>query len=159
MMRFARNGLVLAVTVNLLCFGYTLAAPSTQQVNKAKTLDLPGSPKQDKPHSANEDLGVIGFKFAVVPNEEASVAEVFRDTPAWTAHIEKGDYIVQIDGTSTKNLDREHLYQLLNGHPDTKIKITFRKNDKTFQKTLTRMHSAVFAKEHPDIWKLYTSSR
>jgi C-terminal processing protease CtpA/Prc len=83
---------------------------------------------------------------------------VFADTPAAQADLKQGDLIIEINSAPTKDLDKEKIYQLLSGKPDTKVVLKVERNGKTLSKSLTRMHSVEFAKAHPDIWKKYVST-
>jgi carboxyl-terminal processing protease len=104
------------------------------------------------------DIGLVGLKYAVHPGQEATIVTVFQGTPASNARLQEGDCIMRVDGVSTKNLDKDRLYQLIGGQPDTKVRLTIRKGDATSEKSLVRMHSADFARAYPDIWRLYLSS-
>jgi predicted metalloprotease with PDZ domain len=111
-----------------------------------------------KPAAVGPDIGILGLKFAVHSGQEATIAEVFEGTPASAASIEEDDVIIRVDGKSTKSVDKEQVYRLMIGKPDTKVRFTIRRGNKTFDKLLTRMHSVDSAKTHPEIWKLYLST-
>ncbi|MCX8029238.1 MAG: S41 family peptidase [Brevinematales bacterium] len=61
-----------------------------------------------------------------------------EDTPAFREGIKPGDYIISINGESTKGMSVERAVKLLRGTPGTKVTITIKRNDEIFEKTLTR---------------------
>lgn len=106
-----------------------------------------------------EDIGVVGFKYVMVRGEGPKVAEVFPGSPAAKANMFKGDYILQVDGQSTKNLNKDQVYKLIVGKPETSVKLTLRRDNGQFEIVLTRMHATDFAKTNPEVWKLYTPAK
>lgn len=112
----------------------------------------------DEPVLVGPDIGILGFKFKLAFGRDPEIATVFPDTPAEKEQLQAGDVILSVDGVSTKGLDKEAIYQKLVGKPNTKVGLTVRRGDRSFEKTLIRMHSKDFAKVHPDIWRMYVSS-
>lgn len=61
-----------------------------------------------------------------------------EDTPAFREGLKPGDYIISINGETTKGMSVERAVKLLRGAPGTKVTITIKRNDEIFEKTLTR---------------------
>jgi C-terminal processing protease CtpA/Prc len=98
------------------------------------------------------DIGVVGLKFMASPRREARIVSVFEGTPASEALLQNGDYIAQVDGKSTLDLNTEQVYRLIVGRPGSTVRLTIRRGDVTYEKSLKRMHSKEFGKTHPDIY-------
>jgi hypothetical protein len=105
--------------------------------------------------SVHSDIGIIGLKFKVTYPEFAEIETVFPDSPAAKVQLKAQDIITHVDGCPTKGLTKEEVYRMITGSPGTKVNITIRRGDATFNKTLTRMSPKDFAKAQPAIWKMY----
>jgi tetratricopeptide (TPR) repeat protein len=110
-----------------------------------------------KPPSADSDLGMLGLGFKISEDHLPLINRVFSGTPA-DKDLGEGDVILAINGVKTENLDKEQIFRMVIGKPDTKVTLTLKRRGVTFNKTLTRMHSKEFAIAHPDIWKQYIAS-
>lgn len=66
------------------------------------------------------------------------VVSPIEDTPAFREGIKPGDYIISINGESTKGMSVEKAVKLLRGTPGTKVTITIKRGDEIFDKTLVR---------------------
>lgn len=66
------------------------------------------------------------------------VISPIEDTPAFREGIKPGDYIISINGESTKGMSVEKAVRLLRGTPGTKVTITIRRGEEIFEKTITR---------------------
>jgi C-terminal processing protease CtpA/Prc len=129
----------------------------------ASTFALADAPKSidsrsNRHTAAVSDVGILGFHFAKSEKHVPEVVAVFADTPAAKEDLRKGDSIINVNGVEAKGLDKEKIYKLLSGKPDTKVILKVDRGGKTLTKILIRMHSAEFARAHPEIWKLYVSS-
>lgn len=70
-----------------------------------------------------------GFIYVVSPIE---------DTPAFREGIKPGDYIISINGETTKGMSVEKAVKLLRGTPGTTVTITIKRGDEIFDKTIKR---------------------
>ncbi len=66
------------------------------------------------------------------------VVSPIEGTPAFKAGIRPGDYIIQIEDQSTKGMPVDKAVSLLRGTPGTRVRITIKRGDEIFEKTLTR---------------------
>ncbi|MEN2998108.1 MAG: S41 family peptidase [Brevinematia bacterium] len=66
------------------------------------------------------------------------VISPIEDTPAFREGIRPGDYIIAINGETTKGMSVEKAVKLLRGTPGTKVTITIKRGDETFDKTIVR---------------------
>lgn len=66
------------------------------------------------------------------------VVSPIEDTPAFREGIKPGDYIIAINGESTKGMSVEKAVKILRGTPGTKVTITIKRGDEIFDKTLVR---------------------
>lgn len=96
--------------------------------------------KQESSASVNFDTGIIGLKFKVIHPQPAEIVTIFPGTPAARAQLKARDMITHVDGCPTKDLTKEDICRMLIGPPNTKVNITIRRGDVTFNKTLTRMN-------------------
>ena len=123
----------------------------TVQPNLNKSTNIVQQPL----HKATEDIGIIGIAFGRSHGRGLVIDTVHAGTPAQKGNIKAGDEILKIDGLSTKGLARGELYECIVGKPDTSVKLTIKRNGRVYTVPLKRMHSAEFAKDHPELWKLY----
>ncbi len=95
---------------------------------------------------------VIGIKQDIL-----TVISPIEDTPADLAGIKAGDYIIEINGTSTKNLSLPEAVQKLRGPQGSQVIITIKRDgvEEPFKVTLTRaiieVHSVKSAIMQQDI--------
>ncbi|MFN4245703.1 MAG: S41 family peptidase, partial [Brevinematia bacterium] len=66
------------------------------------------------------------------------VVSPIEDTPAFRVGIKPGDYIISINGESTKGMSVEKAVKLLRGTPGTQVTITIRRDGEIFDRTITR---------------------
>lgn len=66
------------------------------------------------------------------------VNEVFPDTPALSAGMQDGDYIVAVEGKSTKGLTTEELVSEITGAEGTEVHITILREKKRINLTMAR---------------------
>lgn len=72
-------------------------------------------------------------------DERIIVVATFENTPAAKAGIQKGDEILEIDGTSTKGMPLEKAISLIRGKTGTKVTLTVgREGQEPFKAPLTR---------------------
>lgn len=97
----------------------------TPEENKETKNDLDGK---------FEGIGAqLGLK-----NNRIVVIAPLKNSPAIRAGIEAGDIIVAIDDQSTKNITLPQAVSKIRGKKGTKVKLTFSRGDKEFEKTLIR---------------------
>jgi len=107
------------------------------------------------PSRTGPDIGILGFKFDAKGRKYPEVVEVYPDTPAQRAHIQKGDLIEQVDGVPTSTISRDELNDLVFGPPNTRIELAIKRGNTTFKTDLTRIDSEAFFRTHPNIGKIY----
>lgn len=66
------------------------------------------------------------------------VNEVFPDTPALSAGMQDGDYIVAVEGKSTKGLTTDELVSRITGAEGTEVHITILRENKRINLTMAR---------------------
>jgi len=66
------------------------------------------------------------------------VVSPIEGTPAYREGVKPGDYIIFIEDQSTKDMPVDKAVSLLRGTPGTKVKITIKRGDQIFDKTITR---------------------
>jgi tetratricopeptide (TPR) repeat protein len=109
------------------------------------------------PLSADLDVGMLGLVFKISEDHLPFISRVLPGTSA-DKELGEDDVILAINGVKTENLDKEQIFRMLTGKPDTKVTLTLKRRGVTFNKSLTRMHSREFAIANPDIWKQYVTS-
>jgi len=85
---------------------------------------MPADDFKNYTESMEGQFGGIGV---VLSEEEGSVriAQVYEDTPAQRAGIEKGDWFYEIDGIQQDEWTTLEIQRLVKGEPGTKVEITF----------------------------------
>jgi carboxyl-terminal processing protease len=66
------------------------------------------------------------------------VNEVFPDTPAMGAGIQDGDYIIAVEGKTTKGITTEQLISQITGLEGTQVQILIKRDAKYIKVTMTR---------------------
>ena len=84
-------------------------------------------------------FGGIGIEIMIIKDILTIVSPV-EDTPAFNAGLKSGDYILKIDGKSTKDITIMEAVKKLRGPKDTKVTVTILRENMTTPKdfTLTR---------------------
>jgi len=84
-------------------------------------------------------FGGIGIEIMILKDILTIVSPV-EDTPAFNAGLKSGDYILKIDGKSTKDISIMEAVKKLRGPKDTKVTVTILRENMTTPKdfTLTR---------------------
>lgn len=80
----------------------------------------------------NGKFGGIGLEFTSEKDtHQLKVMRVFKNTPAFRAGMQAGDYIIKINGDTTKNMSTDKAASLMRGDPGTQVKVSvFRDSDK-----------------------------
>lgn len=95
------------------------------------------SESQSLNDSISGSFGGIGAQVQKSGNELKIIAPI-ADTPADKAGLKANDVIVKIDGKETKDLTLNKAVSTMRGKVGTKVKLTIKRGDTTFEKTLTR---------------------
>jgi hypothetical protein len=99
-------------------------------------------------------LGILGFKFEMLKGQRPRVKVVFPETPA-AKFLKPDDLIMFVAGTSTAELTKEEVYDLLVGDANTTVSVTVQRNGQLITSVLTRVAMGEFAKLHPEVWQQY----
>lgn len=67
-----------------------------------------------------------------------TVTAVFPDTPAYEAGVLAGDTIEAVGDTSASTISFAELVNRIRGEENTEVTVTFRRNDETYTRTMTR---------------------
>ncbi len=89
---------------------------------------------------ATPPAGIVGIQLDVA-GDFRSVAGTAPDSPAAKAGIQAGDYLLAVDGISTKNFQLEELVSAISGTPGTQVVLTLQRGsgDKREHLVLTRV--------------------
>ncbi len=89
---------------------------------------------------ATRPAGIVGIQLDV-ESDFRSVAGTAPDSPAAKAGIQAGDYVLAVDGISTKNFQLEELVAAISGKPGTQVVLTLQRGggDKREHLILTRV--------------------
>lgn len=104
------------------------------------------------------NIGVIGIKFEMASGKPPIVRFVFPGGPADKA-VQIGDAITEIDGQSTKELNKEDVYDLIAGQKGTRVSLTLQRKEEILKESFVRMSIADLAKKYPAAWKMYSESQ
>jgi carboxyl-terminal processing protease len=111
--------------------------PHTMYLDKSYMRDL-----NDTTQGEFGGVGLSIVKPTVSTVENPAYVEVkspIEDTPGWKAGIQPGDFITEIDGTSTPEITMEEVLDKLRGAPGTQVSIRIKRGKKMeFPVTLTR---------------------
>jgi len=92
---------------------------------------------EDARISATGEYGGIGT-LVVFKNNTLLVKELLKDSPAEDAGIKSGDKILKIDAILVTEFDEKGASTLLNGLPNTQVKLLIERQNKTFEVSVTR---------------------
>ena len=92
---------------------------------------------EDARISATGEYGGIGT-LVVFKNNTLLVKELLKDSPAEDAGIKPGDKILKIDAILVTEFDEKGASTLLNGLPNTQVKLLIERQNKTFEVSVTR---------------------
>ena len=93
--------------------------------------------------SVESQFGGIGIQIGMDSDPGSDEAPVLKivsplpGTPAYRAGLEAGDTILDINGKSTKGIDRDEAVRQLKGDPGTKVTLTIQHLGSTDKETLT----------------------
>lgn len=90
-------------------------------------------------NSVNGEISGVGIKFAVDTETGNFVAkEVVENSPAESAGVKAGDILLKVDGEEITGKTIDDAVSLVRGDNGTKVTLTFDRNGKTIEKTMTR---------------------
>jgi carboxyl-terminal processing protease len=85
------------------------------------------------------ELRYVGVGMRVGIDDQGFYAlEVFEGSPAAQAGIQRGDYIVEVEGKSTQGLSFDQLVEGIIGEQDTAVKITVKRNGNKMNMPIVR---------------------
>ncbi|MGA3207172.1 MAG: S41 family peptidase [Syntrophales bacterium] len=87
-------------------------------------------------------FGGIGIEITM-KKDILTVVSPIEDTPAYNAGIKAGDYIIQIDGKSTKDITIMEAVKKLRGPKDSKVTVTIMREDMTKPKDFVITRSII----------------
>ncbi len=97
------------------------------------------TPEENK--QSKDDLGGkfegIGAQLGLKDNRIIIIAPL-KNSPAEKAGVKAGDYIIKVDGQSTQGWSLTKAVSTIRGTKGTKVKITFARNGREFEKDLVR---------------------
>ncbi|MCL5037744.1 MAG: S41 family peptidase [Chloroflexi bacterium] len=99
-------------------------------------------------------FGGVGMSIDLTKEEKQLFAvEVFEGTPAEKAGVKNGDWIMAIDGKSTKGITVRGAQDVIRGKPGTKVTLTIKREGEKNLLTLTpiRDHVVIHAIKPPEI--------
>lgn len=89
---------------------------------------LNGQDYEDMKEGINGEFGGLGMEVGS-ENGFVQVIAPIEDTPAYRAGIKSGDYIVQVDGVSTRGLSLSEVVKKMRGKPGTDVTLTISRKD------------------------------
>ncbi|MCF6180609.1 S41 family peptidase [Lutibacter sp.] len=92
---------------------------------------------EDARINAMGEFGGIGVG-ATYKNKTIIIKNIIKNSPAQKANLKLGDKILKINNMQVKDFDKEGVLSLLNGLPNTEIKLQIERQNKTFDISLTR---------------------
>jgi carboxyl-terminal processing protease len=93
------------------------------------------------------DFGGIGIYIELEKGtKQLMVLEPIEDTPAWKAGLRAGDYILSIDGKSTKGITLDEAQQKIRGPIGTRVVLTIRHKGSSQIQTLTITRALIHVK-------------
>lgn len=109
------------------------------------TALLPKEYKIFKQSMGNDEYGGVGIYLEadLKNNRQVTVIEPIDGTPADKAGVCPGDKIMAIDGKKTSELEIDTASAMIRGKVGTKVKLTLKRGDKTFDVELTRTNIRV----------------
>ncbi len=72
-------------------------------------------------------LGIIGVKFVMAFGRTPIIYEVFPGTPAAEVGMRPRDIILAVDGIPTAGLNKNEVYNMIVGQPNTMVTISFKR--------------------------------
>lgn len=93
---------------------------------------------QSQMESYEGSFAGIGVTITQNEDKEFEIVEVLKDSPALENGIEVGDIITSVNDIKTDHLTNQELVTLVKGPVGTQVTITFKRDGKEFDKTLTR---------------------
>lgn len=84
------------------------------------------------------DGSYVGIGVTVARSSDGSflVVGVVEDSPADKAKIQVGDLLIKVSGKSLDELNLDDVMDLMNGQKNKKVKLTLKREDKTYTKSL-----------------------
>jgi carboxyl-terminal processing protease len=90
-------------------------------------------------------FGGVGIEIMII-KDVLTVVSPIEDTPAFHAGIKPGDYILKIDGKSTKDITITEAVKLLRGAKDTKVTLTILRENMTKPKDISLTRAIIQVK-------------
>lgn len=100
-------------------------------------------------YQTSEAGQTIGIGVTVSQTEEGylEIQDVNTDSPAKEAGLQKDDLIIKVDGDDVAKMGYEGAVNAVRGDPDTKVTLTIKRGDETFDQDVTRKSMEVTSAE------------
>lgn len=100
-------------------------------------------------YQTSEAGQTIGIGVTVSQTEEGylEIQDVNTDSPAKEAGLQKDDLIIKVDGDDVAEMGYEGAVNAVRGDPDTKVTLTIKRGDETFDQDVTRKSMEVTSAE------------
>lgn len=100
-------------------------------------------------YQTSEAGQTIGIGVTVSQTEEGylEIQDVNTDSPAKEAGLQKDDLIIKVDGDDVAEMGYEDAVNAVRGDPDTKVTLTIKRGDETFDQDVTRKSMEVTSAE------------
>lgn len=100
-------------------------------------------------YQTSEAGQTIGIGVTVSQTEEGylEIQDVNTDSPAKEAGLQKDDLIIKVDGHDVAEMGYEGAVNAVRGDPDTKVTLTIKRGDETFDQDVTRKSMEVTSAE------------
>lgn len=100
-------------------------------------------------YQTSEAGQTIGIGVTVSQTEEGylEIQDVNTDSPAKEAGLQKDDLIIKVDGDDVAEMGYESAVNAVRGDPDTKVTLTIKRGDETFDQDVTRKSMEVTSAE------------
>lgn len=115
----------------------TKAMVSTNTDMDVYTMYIPSNEVNDYFESMKSEYVGIGIRY-VLNDNKPMIVEVYSGSPAEGAGLKVGDYLIKADGKSLVSEDLDKTAELVLGEENTKVVITYERDSKQKDVTITR---------------------
>jgi C-terminal processing protease CtpA/Prc len=111
------------------------------------TMVLSGSVQE----AVYQEMGIVGFDVAVIPNRYPVIKQVFAGTPAHSAGIRPGDVIMKINGRTTIGQSSRQIDQAISDVPGDELVLSLWRKEAVVNTRLV----VASVEQTPTVRKLY----